>query len=197
MIYTPVIQKINFSTHHNSGITWVSWHLKSLATRLLMQQLVQANAKENIKVPHHWAFCEGNPPVTHGPPLQRASKVENISMSWDCTTGLAWHDYIWELVCQKQVSRAGTSNYIPQKLWDVITYPCPWYLLLAYKSSHDESPLQSQSISQGQCQPVHCTASCPLILAVSAAHYGHLRFYSGMHHLCLAKKDDEWPKGHV
>ena len=34
------------------------------------------------------------------------------------------------LVCQKQVSRAGTSNYIPQILKDAITCPCPWYLLL-------------------------------------------------------------------
>ena len=39
------------------------------------------------------------------------------------------------LVCQKQVSRAGTSNYIPQYLWDVITCPCPWYFILVHKSS--------------------------------------------------------------
>ena len=32
---------------------------------------------------------------------------------------------IWGLVYQKQVSRAGTCNYIPQYLWDVITSPCP------------------------------------------------------------------------
>ena len=31
--------------------------------------------------------------------------------------------------------RAWTSNYIPQYLWDVITCPCPWYLLLAEHSS--------------------------------------------------------------
>ena len=33
----------------------------------------------------------------------------------------------WELVCQKQVSRTGTSSYISQYLWDVIEYnwPCP------------------------------------------------------------------------
>ena len=37
-------------------------------------------------------------------------------------------------VCQNHVSRAGTSNYIPQYLWDVITCPCPWYLLQAHKS---------------------------------------------------------------
>ena len=39
-------------------------------------------------------------------------------------------------MCHKQVSRAGTNNYIPQILWDVITCPCPWYLLLAHKSSY-------------------------------------------------------------
>ena len=35
---------------------------------------------------------------------------------------------------EQQVTRAGTSNYIPQYLWDVITCPCPWYLLLAQHS---------------------------------------------------------------
>ena len=38
-------------------------------------------------------------------------------------------------VCQKQVSRAGTNSYIAQYLWDVITCPCPWYLLLVQNSS--------------------------------------------------------------
>ena len=38
--------------------------------------------------------------------------------------------------CQKHASRAGTSNYIPQILWDVITCPCPWYLLLPHTSSY-------------------------------------------------------------
>ena len=37
----------------------------------------------------------------------------------------------WGVLCQKQVSRTGTSNYIPQTLWYVITSPCCWYLLLA------------------------------------------------------------------
>ena len=46
---------------------------------------------------------------------------------------------IWGLLCKKQVSRAGTSSYIPQVLWDVITHPCPWYLFLAKHSSHVQS----------------------------------------------------------
>ena len=34
---------------------------------------------------------------------------------------------------------AGTSNYTPQYLWEIITCPCPWYLLLAHKSSYGVS----------------------------------------------------------
>ena len=36
---------------------------------------------------------------------------------------------IWGLDWQKQISMTGISKYIPQYLWDVITFPCPWYLL--------------------------------------------------------------------
>ena len=41
---------------------------------------------------------------------------------------------MWGVLCQKQVSWAGKSNYIPQILWDVIICPCPWHLLLARHS---------------------------------------------------------------
>ena len=41
----------------------------------------------------------------------------------------------WGVLCQKQVSRAVTSNFIPQIPWDVITWPCPWYLLLTQHTS--------------------------------------------------------------
>ena len=40
---------------------------------------------------------------------------------------------IWGLVCRKHMRRAGTSNYTPQYLWGVITWPCTWYLLLAIR----------------------------------------------------------------
>ena len=42
--------------------------------------------------------------------------------------------HIREVVCHKQVSRAETSNYMPQMLCDGIICPCPWYLLLAQHS---------------------------------------------------------------
>ena len=41
------------------------------------------------------------------------------------------------------VSRAATSNYIPQILWDVIMCPCPWYPLQARKSSYHNSKFSS------------------------------------------------------
>ena len=44
------------------------------------------------------------------------------------------HQYV--CLWQKQVSRGGASNYISQILWDVITCPCPWYLLLAQHTSY-------------------------------------------------------------
>ena len=39
---------------------------------------------------------------------------------------------MWGLLCQTQVSRTGTSNYIQRYLWDVFTCPCHKYLLLAH-----------------------------------------------------------------
>ena len=45
------------------------------------------------------------------------------------------YDDIWGLASQKQASRVGISNYIPQYLWDVISCPCHLYLLPAHKSS--------------------------------------------------------------
>ena len=61
-----------------------------------------------------------------------------------------WYIYIYisGLLCQKQVSRAGTSNYIPQFLWDVITRPWPWYLLLAQYPSFLIFPMHQN----GRCR---------------------------------------------
>ena len=55
-------------------------------------------------------------------------------IDWNAEFFISKHEtdiYFSGLLCQKQVSRARTSNYIPQFLWDVITCPWPWYLLLA------------------------------------------------------------------
>ena len=46
-------------------------------------------------------------------------------------------------LCLKHVSKADTSNYIPQYLWYVITYPCPCYQLLTLHSSYSPAWLMS------------------------------------------------------
>ena len=57
---------------------------------------------------------------------------------WWCVDKTEWkytiHPMRSGVLCPKKVSRARTSNYIPQILWDVITCPCPWYMLLAQHS---------------------------------------------------------------
>ena len=53
-------------------------------------------------------------------------------MSW-CLSAARTYGGLW---ARNRYQGAGTSNYIPQHVWDVITYPCPWYLLLAHKASY-------------------------------------------------------------
>ena len=62
--------------------------------------------------------------VYYKPPLMLGHYIPNKIM----------HVTISEELCQKQVSRARISNSIPQCLWDVITCPCLWFLLLAQHS---------------------------------------------------------------
>ena len=76
--------------------------------------------------------------------------------------------YDWGVFYQKQISRAEKNNYIPQYLWDVITCPCPWYLLLAHKSSYAPMDLvvvhsdicnrQISSVLDNNLEPVRCPA---------------------------------------
>ena len=66
---------------------------------------------------------------------------------WHHVLFLKWCQWLARRpVCQKQVSRAGTSNYILQILWYVITCPCPWYPLLTQKSSTDKAWRVSLSV---------------------------------------------------
>ena len=46
-----------------------------------------------------------------------------MSKSKRCHSKRGKMGYISGVLCQKQVSRAGTSNYMQQILWDVISYP--------------------------------------------------------------------------
>ena len=42
-----------------SDATWGSWHLKSLAAWLSVQQFVKANNRVHTKVSHYWSFVRG------------------------------------------------------------------------------------------------------------------------------------------
>ena len=54
-----------------------------------------------------------------------------------CTKSIIVNINIWKVLWQNQVSRTGTIDYILQYLWDVITCPCPWYLLLKQNWSYE------------------------------------------------------------
>ena len=73
------------------------------------------------------------------------------------------------LVCQKEVSSAGISNYIPQNLWDLITDPCPWYGGLCNNiiyPSKTHLKLKSREISF-----IHnIRFSCPIVLKFCTEH---------------------------
>ena len=67
-----------------------------------------------------------------------------------------WTSYKWVL-CQKQLARAGTRNYIPQYLWDVITCPCPetcWNIPIQFTPR-----LIQQVDNESYCGLVECCLS--------------------------------------
>ena len=60
---------------------WARWCLEWMACRVFAQPFVPAQSKKTAKL-RVTGLCEGNLPVTGGFPSQRASNVENISISW-------------------------------------------------------------------------------------------------------------------
>ena len=57
------------------------WHLKPLASRSFVRQLIHVNKRENIKIPLYWPFERG---TTETSQLlsKRSGNAESISMSW-------------------------------------------------------------------------------------------------------------------
>ena len=66
----------------------------------------------------------------------RKSAKRHMFIQWNI-----YGTYIWEVLCQKQVSRPGKSDNIPQYQWDVITCPCPWCLFFFDNSPHLQTSL--------------------------------------------------------
>ena len=104
---------------------------------------VSLNIEQAVKFPVIWGFmilmwshCNIF--------VQQRRKMLRLCLKSKCSNFPDFHmapvptnPHTWSVLCEKQVSSAGTCNYIPQYLWDIITFPCPWYLLLAQHSSYD------------------------------------------------------------
>ena len=71
---------------------------------------------------------------TWGPSGADRTQVGPMMAQWTLLSGNALRAE-WRVLCQKHASRAGTSNYIPQYLWDVITCPCPLCSLMSHTFS--------------------------------------------------------------
>ena len=61
--------------------------------------------------------------------------------------------------------RGTSSNYILQILWDVITWSCPWYLLLAHKSSFRWYPAKRALPAMRKHEQIGPFGRIPLIWA--------------------------------
>ena len=78
------------SSHSACFITltsqWSRWRLKSPASRLFTQSLIQAQIKENIKIPCHWPLCgEFTGPMNSshkGPVTRKMFPFDDVIMSF-------------------------------------------------------------------------------------------------------------------
>ena len=86
-----------------SDVTSVSWHLKSLTNWLFIQQFGWWRWKKH-QDPYYWHFVR----VIHWWLVVSPHKRPIMQKVCPC------HNIICRLWCQKQVSQAGISNYIPQ-----------------------------------------------------------------------------------
>ena len=111
------------------------------------QPLIRAQIKRTSKL-RLTGLCAWNSPVTGECPRTMASYAENVSI-WRRHHG-AWSKPMMDMVKISQCITFNkgnkaktvciclgiyciwdrTCNYFPQYLWDVITWPCTWYLLL-------------------------------------------------------------------
>ena len=122
---TPNVKTTTWGMHamiiiHNSVVRWVLWRLRSPASRLFVWQHVPT-LKGSVTSPL-W-----------GKSTECGYYFKNIERDYNSLGYIVAPSYNFSM-CQKRVSRAERSNYIPQ-MWYVITCSCHWYLLLAPKSS--------------------------------------------------------------
>ena len=109
--------------------TWLDqdptiWMIQYHKTSFLMTAQTSEAMQWNIN-----ALAEGRPGENHFSVMN--SDIKSISL-------LGHVEHQIRSVARSRFNwwRAGTSNYIPQLLWDVITCPCHWYLLLTQRISN-------------------------------------------------------------
>ena len=71
MVYNNNLEPYKNNSVITTMSSWARWRLKSAASSLFTQPLIQVQIKENIKAP-----------VTGEFPAQRASNAENVSIRW-------------------------------------------------------------------------------------------------------------------
>ena len=81
--YCPgTLTSVKSLTHFTITMTsWARWRLKSPASPLFAQLLVQAQLKENIKAPRHWPQC-GEFTGDQWIPRTKGQQRENVSIWW-------------------------------------------------------------------------------------------------------------------
>ena len=103
---------------------------------VLYQQLSKQWRRRWFETPLRslWRHCNAYVDRCH------SSKAKSTPANSDRVRHISW------VLCQKQVSRAGTSNYTPQILWGVINCRWPWCRLLAQHPSFHRHPAFSYKI---------------------------------------------------
>ena len=80
-------------------VTWASWRLKSMATRLFIPQIVQANGKESSNnPPHYWHFVMG----IHRPPMDSSLEKPIMRKAFPSNDVIMFTNH-WDMTNMKQV----------------------------------------------------------------------------------------------
>ena len=135
-IYARTIESHSYSTGVTAALLW--WHMSKLNVIFNTKQAeIQSSRYQLCRLRAvFWSYCRNREYNELGEPPPTPSHEWGVSS--------------WGLVRQKQVSRTGTNNYISQVMWDVISCPCPWYLLRAHKSYiEEETPTEEKNHQWG------------------------------------------------
>ena len=108
---------------------WARWRLKSPASPLFTQLLVQVQIKENIKAPHHWPLCEEFSANEFG----KVDIGEATSKQWYNFMSITICAYGLVYCCLFQCITMMTSS-------NGNIFPCHWPFVMRIRRSPVDSP---------------------------------------------------------